>query len=63
MTALELSSQESMDLEAARMIWERSILKRKLCYTTFIGEGDSKSYNQVSAMKPYEPVTINKESA
>ena len=54
-------SSQSMEPEAAKMIWSRSTEKRKLCYTTFIGDGDSKSYTQVSQMKPYDTLPIHKE--
>ena len=50
-----------MEPEAAKIIWARSTLKRKLCYTTFIGEGDSKSYTQLSQMNPYDSIPIDKE--
>ena len=35
--------------------------KRKLCNTTFIGDGDSKSFQEVCDMDPYKGVTIQKE--
>ena len=50
-----------MEPEAAKMIWSRSTGKRKLCYTTFIGDGDSKSYTKVSQMNPYDSLPIHKE--
>ena len=54
-------SSQSMEPEAAKIIWSRSIEKRKLCYTIFIGDGDSKSYSQVSQMNPYDSLPIHKE--
>ena len=36
-------SNQSMEPAVAQLIWSRSVEKRKLCYTTFIGDGDSKS--------------------
>ena len=54
-------SSQSMEPEAAKIIWGRSTEKRKLCYTTFIGDGESKSYNQVSNMNPYGTLPIHKE--
>ena len=48
---------------AARIIWNRSIEKDQLCYTTFIGDGDSKSYQQVVSMDPYPLVPIHKEES
>ena len=54
-------SSQAMEPEAAQMIWRRSTEMRKICYTTFIGDGDSKSYNQVSEMNPYDSILIHKE--
>ena len=54
-------TSQSMEPEAAKLIWGRSIAKRKLCYTTFIGDGDSKAYNEITLMKPYDPITVQKE--
>ena len=50
-----------MEPEAARIIWNRSVDKHQLCYSTFIGDGDSKSYQQVVNMDPYPLVQIHKE--
>ena len=46
---------------AAKIIWNRSNEKHQLCYTTFIGDGDSKSYQQVVSMDPYPLNPIHKE--
>ena len=54
-------SSQSMEPEAAKIIWNRSIDKHHLCYSTFIGDGDSKSYQQVVSMDPYPLVPIHKE--
>ena len=54
-------SSQSMEPAAAKRIWSRSVKKRKLCYTTFIGDGDSKSYQEVCEMDPYNGATIHKE--
>ena len=54
-------SSQSMEPEAAKIIWSRSISKRQLCYSTFIGDGDSKSYQQVVSMDHYPLVPIHKE--
>ena len=43
------------------MIWSRSTGKRKLSYTTFIGDGDSKFYTQIAQMNPYDLLPIQKE--
>ena len=37
-----------MEPAVATLIWSRSVERRKLCHTTFIGNGDDKSYQQVS---------------
>ena len=50
-----------MEPAAAKLMWNRSVEKRKLCYTTFIGDGDSKSFQQVCEMDPYDGATIHKE--
>ena len=52
---------QSMEPAAAKLIWNRSVEKHKLRYTTFIGEGDSKSFQQVCEMDPYDGATIHKE--
>ena len=54
-------SSQSMEPEAAKQIWARWTEKRKLCYNIFIGDGDSKSYNQVSQMNPYKTLAIHIE--
>ena len=54
-------SSQAMEPEAARIIWSRSVEKHQLCYSTFIGDGDSKSYRQVVNMDPYPLVAIHKE--
>ena len=42
-------SSEEMEAVAAVEIFSRSIEKRKLKYTTFVGDGDSSSFGQVKA--------------
>ena len=54
-------SSQSMEPEAAKIIWGRSTEERKQCYTTFIGDAGAKSYSQVSAMNPYGSLQIHKE--
>ena len=54
-------SSKTMEPEAATIIWNRSIDKHQLCYSTFVGDGDSKSYQQVVTMDPYPLVSIHKE--
>ena len=38
--------QSPMEPAAAKLIWSRSVEKHKLCYTTFIRDGDSKVSNR-----------------
>ena len=54
-------SSQAMEPEAARIIWNRSGGKHNLCYSTFIGDGDSKSYQKVFSMDPHPLVPIHKE--
>ena len=54
-------SSQSMEPEAAMTIWKRSTENRQLCSTIFIGDGDSKSYQQISKMKPYGSLLIHKK--
>ena len=54
-------SSQAMEPEAAKIIWNRSVEKRKLCYDIFIGDGDSKSYQQIIANNPYNSLPIHKE--
>ena len=56
-----IGSSQSMEPAAAKIIWSRSVERHKLCFTTFIGDGDSKSYQLVSGMKLYNGATIRKE--
>ena len=49
------SSAPAMESEAAALIWSRSVAQNKLCYTTFIGDGDTKSYKTVHDLQPYGP--------
>ena len=43
----------SMEVYNGRQLWNRSLQQHKLRYVTFIGDGDSKLYNQLSKDKPY----------
>ena len=52
-----------MKPEAAKLIWSRSISKHQLCYSTFIGDGDSKSYQQGVIIDPCPLVPIHKEES
>ena len=56
------SSAPAMESEAAKLIWLRSAESRQLRYTTFIGDGDTKSFKAVADVKPYGPgVLVRKE--
>jgi len=50
----------SMETSGTVEIFDRSIEKRNLCYTTFIGDGDSAAYPSVVEADPYKGKTINK---
>ena len=54
-------TSQSMEPEAAKIIWARSVEKHKLCYSTFIGDADAKSHQQVVSIDPYPLVHIHKE--
>ena len=53
-------SAASMETAGTIDIFQRSIAKRRLCYTTFLGDGDSSSYPSVVEADPYNRKTINK---
>ena len=51
-----------MEAEGARRLYGRSLLRHKLHYIPFEGDGDSKSYTEMKKMAPYgEAVFIPKE--
>ena len=54
-------SSQSMEPEAAKRIWGRSLEKNSLVYSVFVGDGDSKSYQQVVDLDPYPLIKIRKE--
>ena len=54
-------SAASMEPAGARRIWGRSVANRKLKYTSYIGDGDSKSYSAVRKDKPYGHIKIIKK--
>lgn len=49
-----------MEASAAIEIFSRSMNKRGVCYTKFLGDGDSKAYNSVVAARPYGDKIITK---
>ena len=44
-----------MEANDAMVMWQRSIEKRKPCYTSVIADGDSKTYKAICDTKPYGP--------
>ena len=46
-------SAGSMESVAILKVYQRSLAKNQLRYTTYLGDGDSSSYNTVVAAKPY----------
>ena len=52
-----------MEVDCAKILWERSITKYKLRYTTKLCDGDSKAYASIVASKVYgEDIDIEKEN-
>jgi hypothetical protein len=49
-----------MEVEGAIKIFGRSVINRNLRYTTYIGDGDTKSYQRVVASNPYPGFEIKK---
>ena len=56
-----MGSSDSMEVEAAKRIWSRSILKNKMRYTILVNDGDSESWTVLNKMAPYKNVIIEKE--
>lgn len=42
-----------MELEGAKEIFHRSVPQYGVRYETYVGDGDSKAYDEVVASKPY----------
>ena len=55
------NTNQSSPGEAARILWCRSFETRKLRYTTYIGDGDCKFFNEVCTAKPYGDLAVVKE--
>lgn len=54
-------SSNAMEVEGVKRIWLRSEANLKLRYTTFIGDGDAKTFSALTDLHPYGPdVTIVK---
>ena len=49
-----------MECEGAKAIYHRSVEKHSLRYTTYLGDGDTKSYQEVIKLKPYGDIPIDK---
>ena len=54
-------SSPGMESEAARTLWVRSEERCHLKYLTFIGDGDSKGFNEVCQANPYGDEKVQKE--
>ncbi len=54
-------SANSMEMECAKRIWERSEETHKLRYTTILSDGDSKTYDSLVQNKVYGETEIKKE--
>ena len=48
-------SSNAMEIEGVKKIWLRSVADLKLRYTTFIGDGDAKTFATLQELKPYGP--------
>ena len=46
-------SSGSMEVEAAKVIWKRSVERYKLRYTTIVSDGDAKTFSQLTQLNPY----------
>ena len=55
-------SSQAMETSAALEIWNRSIAKHQLVYGTYIGDGDSSSFRNLTKSDPYNgEVIVRKE--
>ena len=48
-----IGSSSGMECKGAPSIWELSVEKYKLCYTSLIADGDSKTYHLIKEKKPH----------
>ena len=53
-------SSGAMDAAGCVAIFERSVEQYGLCYTEFLGDGDSKAFNLVTEKDVYEVVKVTK---
>ena len=54
-------SLPAMETEAVKKIWQKSVAKHGLRYTTYIGDGDSKGHAAVRHMQVYGDIDVVKE--
>ena len=54
------NSANAMEAGIAVKVWNRSEEKHGLRYTKFVGDGDSKSFDNVCKSKPYGQTEIKK---
>ncbi|KAL8569951.1 hypothetical protein ACOMHN_056383 [Nucella lapillus] len=55
-------SSGMMEVEAARVLWRRSVERYKLRYTVLLSDGDAKTFTELTSIKPYgDKVHIEKE--
>ena len=55
-------SSRMMEVEAARVLWRRSVQRHKLRYTTLLSDGDAKTFAELTKIKTYgEDIEIDKE--
>lgn len=53
-------SSKSMEQEAAKIMWQRSVEKFRFRYVEMLSDGDSTAYKAVCDMAPYGAQTVNK---
>ncbi|GFN97405.1 tigger transposable element-derived protein 2 [Plakobranchus ocellatus] len=53
-------SSGGMEMGGALTMWRRS-MDHGMRYTTFVGDGDTKTFSALAAAKPYETVAVEKE--
>ena len=62
MSCLSSGSSGMMEVEAARVLWQRSVERYKLRYTVLLSDSDAKTFNELTAIKPYgDEVPVEKE--
>ncbi|GBL96418.1 hypothetical protein AVEN_43731-1 [Araneus ventricosus] len=55
-------SSNSMEMNAAAILWKRSVKEAKMRYTTLLSDGDGKTHQRLNEIKVYgKNVTIMKE--